>query len=71
MHHVKMWDMMCLIVSKVYFVVCFLLGNSLASEFYICQHFGTLCLFDLRGQVGVKNEQVEKLRGIHTGKSMA
>jgi len=31
---------------RVLYVVCFLLGNSPASEF-ICRRFGTLCLFHL------------------------
>ena len=34
--------------------VCFLPGNSPGLNF-ICRHFGTLCLFHLHGQVGVKN----------------
>jgi hypothetical protein len=38
--------------TSVIKVVCFLLGNSPASE---CQHFGTLCLFHLRRRVGMKN----------------
>ena len=37
---------------RVLNVVCFLLGNSPASEFYMLT-FGTLCLFRLHRQVGV------------------
>jgi len=39
-------------------VVCFLLGNSPASEFYM-PTFRTLCLFHLHRQAGMKMEQTE------------
>ena len=38
---------------RVLNVLCFLLGNSPASEF-ICRRFGTLCLFHLHRRIGVE-----------------
>jgi len=42
-------------------IACLLLGNSPASENFICQSFGTLCLFRLHRRIGVKNDWVENL----------
>ena len=38
--------------------ICFLLGNSPASEFYMPTFRNTLYLFHLHWQVGVKNDWV-------------
>jgi len=40
-------------VDKVYVVVCFLLDNSPASEFYVCRRFGTLCSTFIGGYVSM------------------
>ena len=50
----QLWTFLISNFLCVLYVVCFLLGNSLASEF-ICRRFGTLCLFHLHRQIGMKD----------------
>jgi hypothetical protein len=56
------WDVYqilpCHMLHQIQSIVCFLLGDSPASE-VICQRFGTLCLFYLHRQVGMEMEQTE------------
>ena len=49
--------------------VCFLLGNSTASEFYMPTFRNTL--FHLHKQVGMKNELGLRNVGVYTGKGLA
>ena len=35
---------------------------------FICRRFGTLCLFHLHRQVGMKYDWIEKIWSIYTGK---
>ena len=57
--------------SSLYFVVCFLLGNSPASEFYI-PRFGSSCLFHLHRQVGAcRMNQAGDMFGYYMGKGLA
>jgi len=51
-------------------IVCFFLGNFRSINF-ICRRFGTLCLFHLHRQVGVKNELGLRIVGVYTGKGLA
>ena len=42
-------------------IVCILLGNSPASEFYVPERrFRTFCPFHLHRQVGMKNDGIEQ-----------
>jgi hypothetical protein len=50
---------------RVLNVVCFLLGNSSALNF-VCQRFGTHCLFHLHRRVGMKNDWGRECWGICT-----
>jgi hypothetical protein len=50
---------------RVLNVVCFLLGNSLASKFYMPTFWNTLS--HLHRQVGMKDNKVEKYESIYTG----
>ena len=53
---------------RVLNAVCFLLGNSPASEFYMPMFRNTL--FHLCRQVGVKNDWTEKSWSVYIGKGL-